>query len=272
MVRKKKPKLPAVGAAFAFPLGDGGFSVCRVLLGMSSERSTQWRGGTDVLVASSSWVGKKVPHVEDPALLPILYLTHHLWDNKPYVLWISEEPPQDFIPIGNIQPTLEEQAIPCMAVGGWSHLRLQPLAQWRWDNDRPAVLAEDVLKRQKEGETRLKVQQEREAYLRSVTLQDLRTHQFFANWKDYPPPKAIRASRKMMTDTVEDLMELGANALKEERMAILQRCIESFNRLEAQLQFIETIERDDICEEFEAIVHACGLGRHKDLADNWRDW
>ena len=55
-------------------------------------------------------------------------------------------------------------------------------------------------------------------------------------------------------------------------MAVLQRCIESFNEIDRKTHWIESVERDDICVEFEAIVHACGLGRRKDLADEWRDW
>jgi len=75
-----------------------------------------------------------------------------------------------------------------------------------------------------------------------------------------------------MAITVEALVELGPRASESNRMAILQRCIESFNILDAKMHFIETVEREDICEEFEAIVHACGLGAHKDLVDRWRDW
>ena len=56
-------------------------------------------------------------------------------------------------------------------------------------------------------------------------------------------------------------------------MAVLQECIERFNSIDAEMDhFIETIERDDICEEVEAIVHACGLVAHEDLADKWREW
>jgi hypothetical protein len=66
MAHKKKPKLPAAGAAFAFPIGDGRFSVCRVLLDTSSEQSKQWRGET-VLVACSRWIGNEVPRADDPA-------------------------------------------------------------------------------------------------------------------------------------------------------------------------------------------------------------
>ncbi len=76
-----------------------------------------------------------------------------------------------------------------------------------------------------------------------------------------------------MKHTIEQLLELGLDAPEEERLAILQRRIESFNELNAQFgRFIETQEREDICEEFEAIVHAGGLGSYENLGDRWREW
>jgi hypothetical protein len=271
MARKKKARLSTAGTAFAFPLGDGRFSVCRILLDTGSEDSKQSPGGA-VLVACSRWIGDEVPHADDPALRPILHLNHHSWDNRPHVLWISDEPPEALIPIGKIKPTAEEQAIPCASFGNWSSLMLQPLAQWRWDNERAVVLAEDVIRQKKDSEARLKAQQDREQYLERITLDELRGHRFFPNWKGYPPPKAVRASRKLLANTVEKLLGLGPSASEKERMAVLQECIESFNELDAEMRFIETIERENICEEFEAIVHACGLGGHKELADRWREW
>jgi hypothetical protein len=199
-------------------------------------------------------------------------LTHHSWENRPNVLWISEELPQYLIPIGTIAPTAEEQAIPCASFGGWTALTLHPLAQWRWDNEREAVAAEDTIKQKNEEEAREKARREREEYLKLLTLEELRERPFFPTWEDYPSPQATRASRGVMTATVEELLALGPRASEEERVAILQRCIESFNELDAKMHFIKTVEREDICEEFEAVVHACGLGAHKDLADRWRAW
>lgn len=263
--------MPNAGTAFAFPLSDGRFSVCRVLLDISSERSKQWNSDT-ILVACSSWIGDQVPCVDDLALRPILQLKHHSWNNKPNVLWVFDEPPPDMIPIGIIEPTAEEQAIPCESFGNWNSLTFQPLAQWRWDHERDFVLAEDVIEQKKDKEAREKAQREREQYLERITLDELRGRRFFPTWNDYPPPMVVRASRKLMTNTVEELLKLGPRASEKERIAVLQWCIESFNELDAEMQFIETVEREDICEEYEAIVNACGLGRHKELADRWRDW
>lgn len=203
MAHKKKPHLPPAGTAFAFPLGDGRFSVCRVLLDTSSERSKEWNGEV-VLAGCSTWIGHEVPRADDPALRPILQLNHHSWDDKPNVLWISDEPPQNLIPIGIIQPTNEEQAIPCMSFGSWTSLTVHPLLQWKWDNERTTVLAEDAIRENKDAEGRLSARQEREQYLERITLEQLREHRFFANWKDYPPPKAVGAPREIMVKTVEE--------------------------------------------------------------------
>jgi hypothetical protein len=186
--------------------------------------------------------------------------------------WISDPVPEEFIPLGRIPPTPEETATDCGTFSGWASMALQPLLQWRWDHERAAVLEEDKKNNAKAVALREKAAAERRAYLAGVTLTDLLSHEFFPRWEDYPPTEAARASRDLMAATVRRLIDLGEAASEEARKAILRACIESFNELDAKLGFIETVEREDICEEFEAIVHACGLGRYADLADEWREW
>jgi hypothetical protein len=270
MARKKTPSLPATGDAFAFPLADGRLSVCRVLLDATSAEA-KWWGGPVVFVAVSAWIGSEIPSVDDPALRPILHLNHHVWGNEPSTLWVSEALPSNFLFLGKIGPTDEEQALSRLKFGRWEHLTIQPLAQWRWDHERDVVLAEDALRKQAEAECHLVAQKRRDEYLSRVTLEELRTRRFFGGWK-IPPAGAVRASRKLMTRTVERLLELGPSASSDARMAVLQECIEAFNELDAELKFIETDEREDICAEFEAVVYACGLGAHQELADRWREW
>src|SRR5262245_8367916 len=230
MARAKKPMPPTAGAAFAFPLEDGRFSVCRVLVDASSKRSKRW-GANAILIAGSAWIGDQVPRAGDPALRPILRLTHHAHKNRPNVLWISDEPPPELIPIGTIEPTAEDRQMPCQTLGGWGSILYQPFAQWQWDNEREAVVAQDAIQQKMAARAERKGQRERERNLKKVTLDDLRERRFFANWRDFPSPKAVRASRAIMGDTVEDLLKLGPRASKKARMAILQQCIESFNEL-----------------------------------------
>jgi hypothetical protein len=275
MATKKKPNLPPAGTAFAFPIGDGRYSVCRVLLDNSSEQSKSLRFSTDpILVACSAWIGDGVPLPDDPELRPILRPTHHVWEGKPWVLWVYEEPPQDFFPLGLIDPTPEEQMLETTASGLWDAITIQPLMQWRWDHDRVAVLAEDAAREREDFRRKEKTQLDREAYLNSVTFEDLRSRVFFGSWErsEYPPAKIIQASRDIMNHTIERLANLGPNPSEKARLAVLKQCIESFNQSDAKTHWIETMERDDIYEEFEAIVFACGLRAHKDLADNWREW
>jgi len=273
MVKGKTTALPLEGSAFAFPLADGRFSVCRVLLDHHSKQSQELDKTKKILVAVSAWIGDEIPDAKDPALRPILYLNHHSWKNEPGLLWISDSAPDSFVSIGEIEASTDEKALQCRSFGGWQSLILRPLAQWRWDHDRDAVVAEDAIKERKQLEDRQKAELTREDYLREVTLQELLKHEFFSNWADPTPPAAIIASRKLMTATVQKLLELGEFAPESEPMSVLQQCIESFNELDAEFEgFIETGEREDICEEFEAIVHACGLGEHENLADEWREW
>jgi hypothetical protein len=266
MARKRKPELPATGSAFAIRLGDGRYSACRVLAGAGSRRKDA------ILVACSGWIGDRVPVAEDPGLRPILVLNHHSWNDRPEILWVSDGPPKDFISLGMIEPTPEEHALECNTFGGWESVRIQPLLQWRWDHDREALLAEDAREKEKQQKISRAAQRERNRHLKKVTLNELRERRFFPRWKGYPPVKALRASRRLMKETVEKLLALGPRPSRRDRMTVLQECIETFNSLDAEMEFIETVVREDICEEFEAIVHACGMGAHKNLADEWRDW
>jgi hypothetical protein len=270
--RRKKTALPAPGAAFAVLLDDGRYGVCRVIRGTTDEEAAR-KGADCVLIAAAAWIGEAVPDADDPALRPILHLTHHAWDGRPELTWVSDPVPGEFIPIGTIEPTAEDKDIECLSYGGWASARIQPLAQWRWDHEREAVLAEDAEKNQKEAQRRQSEEKARGDYLANVTLEELRERTFFPHWKTSPSKKAIRGSREIMQETVAKLLELGPKAAEAARMAALKACIERFNEFDAELgYFIETIEREDICEEFEAIVHACGLGEHEDLADEWREW
>jgi len=74
-----------------------------------------------------------------------------------------------------------------------------------------------------------------------------------------------------MNDTVRVLIELGRSASELDQVRQLQCCIESFNSLNEEYGFIETGEREDICLELEAIVHACRLDPEENLVDQWRD-
>ncbi len=225
-----------------------------------------------VLVAGAAWIGLTVPSREDADLRPILRPTHHSWQGQPHLLWVSEPPPPEFRPIRAIEPSPDERAMQCLSFGGWASFAVQPLAQWRWEHERESVLAEDEVRHRLEADRRARVAREREEYLSGVSLRQLAARRFFPRWDRGLSRKLVSESRDIMRRTVRALLDLGDAAPEQERMDLLRACIEAFNELDAKHEFIETTEREDICEEFEAIVRACGLEQHVNLADEWRDW
>jgi hypothetical protein len=270
--RKIKQTLPEQGAAFAVRLDDGRFGVCRVLR-QAHGNDVRTLGEPSVLVACSSWIGEAIPDPAEPALRKILLQTHHLWNGQPEVFWANDPPPGNFQRIGTIPPTPEERKTKCDTLAGWEVCQMSPLFQWRWDHDREAVLAEDAREEEIEEQENRKRIEAATKDLKSLTLETLSAHRFFKNWKDYPPKEAIKASRALMKRTLKALAALGPKSKKDARRAVLQECIEGFNSLDATMgHFIETMERDDICSEFDLLVNACGLGDCENLADEWRDW
>ncbi|MCA9018184.1 MAG: hypothetical protein KDA77_22875 [Planctomycetaceae bacterium] len=272
MGRKKKVALPVTGDAFAFPLEDGRFGVCRVLSESAHREEPRFDA---VMVACSAWIGSEVPSVDNPELRPILKLTHHSWKNSDEIGWIDDPLPDTFISIGKIEPTDEETSMECYTFCTWGTMGVQSLMQWRWDHERDAVLAEDAAQKEKQAALAVQNKNKHQKKLQQVKLQDLAKHTFFPNW-EHLPKKTLKASRKIMTDTIKDLIALGESASEETRLEVLENCIESFNALNEEHEFIYTLEREDICDEFETIVHACGLGAldspDEPLVDEWREW
>jgi len=132
MGRRRRPVvLPAIATAFAVPLADGRYGACRVLRHTTADEE-QLFGKTSCLVACSAWVGETVPQVEHPSLRTILQLTHHHWNGELGLLWVSRRQPDDFIEIGRIVPTEDEQSL-CSMSGSWRAFRVQPYKQWLWE-------------------------------------------------------------------------------------------------------------------------------------------
>lgn len=264
--------LPCAGHVYSFPVGDGRLSVCRIIHDSTSEKARRW-GGNCVLAAASSWLGNLVPSIDDPELRTVLRLTHHSWDGDPNVLWVMSPVPPEFQLVGHLEPSADDKAIDSTSLAGnWSVLTQHALIQWRWDHDRSALLRDDAASDAREAERRHRDEERRRAYLESVRLEDLAERCFFPTW-EMSSERFVEASRAIMRQTVEGLIELGLSAPKKAKMEVLKGCIKSFNRLDRQSRHaIDTVEREDICEEFDAIVHACGLGVYQNLADRWRDW
>lgn len=272
------------GNVYLMPLADGRLGVCRVIKREAAPRgraqlgsilvvASPWIGLDSFLVVASPWIGRAPPELTEPRLRDILILTHHSWDNHPEALWTIDPLPGSFKLLGVVEPSPNEELMQCPSFGEWSTLALQVLLQWRWDNDREALLEEDAEEEKRRTVERATEARRRREYLEDLTLEALRRKKWLKTWTSFPPAKATSACRKNFRDTVDALIRLGPEAKREEVLAILQACIERFNSLDATMgHFIETVEREILCEEFEEIAHAAGLGESEDLADKWREW
>jgi hypothetical protein len=223
-------------------------------------------------VAGSSWLGTKAPDLTDPRLREVQQLTHHARKNDANANWVSEPPPDSFQRIGDLAPSAADKQQQCSGFGGWAFAH-QVLMQWRWDHDRAAVLREDAERAEQQAREYKEAERRRREARGALTLEGLKKKRRFSEWKGSAPDKAITACRAIFRDTIDAILALGNNPEEPAILPILQACIERLNKLdEACDHFIETTIREDLCEDFDEVVHACGLGNHKDLADRWREW
>ena len=103
----------------------------------------------------------------------------------------------------------------------------------------------------------------------SVTLEKLAETQWFASWD--PELDTTRQARELVSRLVEELR----NVPKRTKALVskpVRAAIKDLNKLDKKQQFIDTIEREEICEAFEQIVCAAGQPSLVHEIDNWRDW
>jgi hypothetical protein len=159
---------------------------------------------------------------------------------------------------------------------GWEHLPLQVFLQWRWDHERDQVLAEDEAKQQANQAAReANRETERRAYkpLPAQTLEELRQQTPFPNWSEFVEPAPLRASRRIIRELIDALIELGPNAPEPARLDEIRRCVKRFNALDVENDlFIATIEREDICGLLDDVAALVGLDDYDESLAGDREW
>lgn len=225
------------------------------------------------LVACTSQFSKEMPTEITGLMLKILCPNHHGIKPEPEILWLDELPPSDFVLIGKSDVPDEHSQLKCDSFGGWENFRYSALTQWRWQNDRDALLAEEGEQEKKETERYQQTLEEIESERRTMTLQKLSNYRFFSDWDDYPARKFIAASRKLMKSLVNELIEIGDNATNKRKMAAFKTCVEAFNALYAKHDEIgDTAIREDIIEQISLFEYATRCNNLEKRVDEWRDW
>lgn len=141
MAKSKAPsrRLYQPGDLFAVPLPSDWWGAVRILL-----RDDERKPGDKYLVATTPYLGKEPPKIDDPRLKQTL-LRHDFGNaGRPALAWLGAGPPDSLQYLGNLP--LVDEAPPTLGIAhGWdwkSWSSDEAYSQWRWDNDRDAFVAE----------------------------------------------------------------------------------------------------------------------------------
>ena len=270
MARRRKLKIedfPTAGSVFAMPLGDGRFGICRVL-----QVRLKLKGRPEALVAASDWIGDAPPALTDPAVKRTLMLTHHSWADEPERLWVSDLPPKNFTNLGAIKLSKIDKETTCNSYSGWARLPAQVLLQWRWDHDREALLRADKQEKAAKEKQYAKAAAAREDYLAKITLPQLLSKRLFPNWNRYQKPNDTKAVEQTVKSFIQTLAETRRPLTRKFVAQELKGCIEKMNTLDQERNMIETVEREDLFDIFEEILHAVKQPDLLTVVEDTRDW
>jgi hypothetical protein len=92
-----------------------------------------------------------------------------------------------------------------------------------------------------------------------MTLEQLQARIPFSSWVGHVSPKALEESRLIYKETLSKLILTGAGRSTDSYIPALNKYIEEFNRIDEKYEFIETVEREDICESLEEILDVLQL-------------
>lgn len=91
-------------------------------------------------------------------------------------------------------------------------------------------------------------------------------------WEEYRPSQLVPSVERVLRDAIFRLIALGPDAARDSKLTVVRRAIEQINELNAASQFIDSIERDDLCAIFYQILDLCGVNEGGAFVDAHRDW
>lgn len=91
----------------------------------------------------------------------------------------------------------------------------------------------------------------------------------------YGYEEVIVAAKPIFEALIDDLIHLPENASEAERLLVFEHCVERLNELDGSDDLssgIDTIEREEFCEQLYVIGEIVGLDPTTDFVDDWREW
>jgi hypothetical protein len=148
--------------------------------------------------------------------------------------------------------------------------------EWRWANEREALVAEQERVRAQQEAERAAQEERYKSRLLGLTWEQLLEETPFERWSPSPPfpsEEFTREARDVVHDTCRALRALGSKPRKADVRRLLRECVEWFNRADEQAGgVIETEEREDICAVIEEMAYVARQKSLVDEIDDWRAW
>lgn len=244
----------------------------------------------DVIVAVLDGIWATAPILDEARTTSILCENRFSFDGTPAVFavhrewWQPEACLEQFSFVGVWATSATEQtlanAIMNFEIGssfaGIDSASITAEGEWRWSNDREALVRENHLE---EAKAEAKRAREAERYLnrlKGLTWSQLLSENPFGNWSPSPPfpsGEFTDAARLVIHDGCIALQALGPKPRKGDVRAVLKKTVQWFNEAdEAAGGVIETEEREDICAVLEEMAVVARQKSLMDEIDAWRSW
>lgn len=148
--------------------------------------------------------------------------------------------------------------------------------EWRWSNDRDAVIAEFEKATAKRNAERVAKEQRYRIRLRALTWDQLGSEIPFERWSTSPPfpgQDFTVAARAEIRNACAALQKLGPKPRRADVRRILRNTVEWFNEADEKAGgAIETEEREDICAVLEEMAFVARQAVLMEEVDMWRRW
>ena len=115
-----------------------------------------------------------------------------------------------------------------------------------------------------------------------MTLQELRNKKPTETWKGYMEEdeeeglfteENIAETEQVLDIYIDKLILLGSNPSEDEIMSCVEKVVIGLNDLNEKYDYyIETMEREDLCEFIIKAAQVAGLETDEDITEEWRDF
>lgn len=148
--------------------------------------------------------------------------------------------------------------------------------EWRWANDRDALMIEIEAEDAKTQAQRATKDERYRNRLSKLTWEQLHLEVPFERWSTsppFPPPEFTAAARTTIKSACKALEALGPKPPREDVRIILKMTVLWFNEADEKAGgVIETEEREDIWAVLEEMAHVARQKALIDEIDQWRTW